>query len=253
MKELLVLCYHGVSESWPAETTVTPADFESHMTYLVERGYAGSTFSEALTAPPGDRTVVVTFDDAHLSVLEHAVPVLERLGMPATMFVPTDYPDSGRLLAWEGCDVWLGTEHEHELRCMGWDDLRALAAAGWEIGSHSCSHPRLKRLDDERLAAELTASRLECERRLGVPCRSFAYPRGSCDDRLARAARDSGYLFAAAVAHGPAPQLPYRWPRLALRRGEGRRRLARRIAARRLRPSFVHLAAARTSRPRRSA
>jgi peptidoglycan/xylan/chitin deacetylase (PgdA/CDA1 family) len=231
MKELLVLCYHGISKSWPAETTVAPADFESHMVALVERGYSGSTFSEALTAPRDGRTLVVTFDDAHASVLDNALPVMERLGLPGTVFVPTDYPSGGRLLAWEGYDEWLGTEHEDELRCMSWDDLRDLADKGWEIGSHSCSHPRLKRLDDERLAAELTESRLECERQIGTPCRALAYPRGTCDDRLARAARDCGYLFAATVGQGPTPPLPYQWPRIAMRNGQGVRDVWRRVTA----------------------
>lgn len=232
MRDLLVLCYHGISDSWPAETTVTPADFESHMHWLLEDGYRGATFAEALTAPPEGRTVVVTFDDAHASVLEHAAPTMERLGLPGTVFVPTDYPGGSRLLAWEGYDAWVGTEHEHELRCMSWDDLRGLAASGWEIGSHSASHPRLKRLDDDRLADELTRSRIECEREIGAPCRSLAYPRGSCDARLALAARASGYLFAATVAHEPTLPLPFQWPRIALRRGEDAGALRRRVSAR---------------------
>jgi len=239
MRELVVLCYHGISRSWPAETTVTPADLEDHLTDLLSRGYTGSTFAEALTAPPQDKTLVVTFDDAHASVLTHAVPVMDRLGLPGTVFVPTDYPGEQRLMTWEGYDVWVGTEHEEELRCMSWDDLRELAAKGWEVGSHSCSHPRLKRLDDERLTAELTRSRLECERQIGRPCHSFAYPRGTCDERLARAARDCGYLFAATVGQGPAAPLPYQWPRIAMRNGQDARRVRRRIAARRLGPSSL--------------
>lgn len=242
MKDLVVLCYHGISESWPAKTAVAPGDFEDQLSDLVSRGYAGATFSEALTAPAHGRTLVVTFDDAHASVLEHAVPVMDRLGVPGTVFVPTDFPAERRLLAWDGYDVWLGTAHEQELRCMGWDDLRQLAAKGWEIGSHTCSHAVLPNLDDDRLTAELTESRLECERQIGAPCRSLAYPEGWCDDRSAVAVRDCGYLFAATVAQGPTPPLPYRWPRIPMRSGQDARHVRRRIAARRLVASPLGLA-----------
>jgi peptidoglycan/xylan/chitin deacetylase (PgdA/CDA1 family) len=204
---------------------------------LVSRGYAGATFSDALTAPPPGRTLVVTFDDAHASVLEHALPVMERLGLPGTMFVPTDHPGPRRPLDWVGNDAWLGTEHEDELRCMGWDDLRGLAAQGWEIGSHTCAHVDLVGCDDERLADELTRSRLDVEREIGAPCRSIAYPFGVHDDRVARAVRDCGYLFAASIGRGPTPPFPFRWPRIPMRNGQDARQVRRRIAARRLGPS----------------
>lgn len=239
MNDLVVLCYHGVSDSWPAKTAVTPADFELQMRGFVERGYVGATLSEALTAPPEGRTLAVTFDDAHASVLEHALPVMENLGLPGTMFVPTAYPAERRPLAWDGNDVWLGTEHEHELACMGWDDLRGLSGKGWEIGSHTCTHAVLPYLDDAQLIEELTASRTECERQIGVACNAIAYPTGWCDDRVARATRDCGYRFAVTVAQGPTPALPYRWPRIPMRNGHSARTVRRRVAARRLVPSAL--------------
>lgn len=237
MNELLVLCYHSLSEDWQAETSVRPADFESHMEDLVRRGYRGATFSDALTAPRPGRTLVVTFDDAHASVLEYAVPVMERLGLPGTVFVVTDYPGAMRLLAWDGYDVWLGTEYHDELRCMSWDDLRGLADRGWEIGSHTCTHSPLSGLDDERLADELQRSRATCESEIGVPCRSLAYPYGVYDDRVVRATRDGGYLFAATVDRGPTAPLPLRWPRIPMRHGQSARLVRRRARRRRLGPS----------------
>jgi peptidoglycan/xylan/chitin deacetylase (PgdA/CDA1 family) len=219
LEDLLVLCYHGISDSWPAHTTVTPADFERQIGELTEAGYAGATFRDALTAPPAARTVVVSFDDAHTSVLEFAVPAMERLGLPGTVFVPTDYPDSGRPMDWDGYDVWRGTEHERELRCMGWGDLRGLAKRGWEIGSHTCSHPRLSLLDTEEARRELRESKAACEKRIGEPCVSVAYPYGYYDDGVSMAARDCGYLFAATVAPTPESPLPFRWPRIPMRRG----------------------------------
>jgi peptidoglycan/xylan/chitin deacetylase (PgdA/CDA1 family) len=239
MTDLIVLCYHGISATWPAETTVGPADFESQLAGLLARGYGVATLDEALTTPPAERTFVVTFDDAHRSVLEQAAPVMARLGVPGTVFVPTDYASSQRPMAWDGYDMWMGTEHERELDCMTWDELRGLAADGWEIGSHTCSHPRLSTLDDERIAAELTESRAVCEREMGRPCRSIAYPYSDYDDRVVCAARDAGYQFAVTVPRGSRPPLPLQWPRVGVYNGESAKRVRIRAGIRRLEQSPV--------------
>jgi peptidoglycan/xylan/chitin deacetylase (PgdA/CDA1 family) len=239
MLDLLVLCYHGVSETWPARTAVRPGDFERHLTYFLERGYSGATLTEALTVPPAEKTIVVTFDDANRSVYDLAVPAMSRLGVPGTVFVPTAYPDSGRPMGWEGFDVWLGTEHEPELACMGWAQLRELAAAGWEVGSHTKNHPRLSKIADQPIKDELTESRRECEERMDAPCTSIAYPYSDFDDRAVRAASEAGYRFAVTVPTGPAPALALQWPRVVVARGENARRVALRARTRRLEP---HLA-----------
>jgi peptidoglycan/xylan/chitin deacetylase (PgdA/CDA1 family) len=239
VSDLVVLCYHGVSARWPAETTVAPADFQAQLEDLVGRGYRGLTLSDALTAPPPGRNFVVTFDDAHASVGRLARPIMDRLGIPGTVYVPTDFPDSGRLMAWDGYDVWDGTEHAEELACMGWDELRDMAAAGWEVGSHTCSHPRLSTLAPDQIERELVESRAVCEREIGVPCRSIAYPYSDYDDRTIRAARDAGYESATTVPRGPTAPLPLEWPRVGVYWGEDARRLRARIAMRRLGPSPV--------------
>jgi peptidoglycan/xylan/chitin deacetylase (PgdA/CDA1 family) len=238
MNDLLVLCYHGISDTWPAQTAVRLPDFEEQLSALVGRGYRGATLSEALTAPPHERTLVVTFDDAHRSVIERAGPAMERLGLPGTVYVPTEYPGSNRPMAWDGYDIWLGTEHEPELACMDWDQLLELAERGWEVGSHTRSHPRLTQLDDAQIAAELADSRRDCEARIGVPCLSIAYPYSDCDDRVVRAARDAGYTFGVTVPRGPCAPMPLRWPRVGIYQGERARRVMFRARVRRLSPSL---------------
>jgi peptidoglycan/xylan/chitin deacetylase (PgdA/CDA1 family) len=233
MSDLLVLCYHGISETWPAPTSVRPDDFERQLAQLVERGYVGSILSEALVVPPAEKTLVVSFDDAHSSVLELAAPAMARLGIPGTIFVPSSFPDSDRPMAWDGYDVWLGTEHEKELRCMDWRQLRGLAAEGWEIGSHTRTHPRLSRIDDSRIEEELTASRRECEEAMDKPCTSLAYPYSDYDERAVRAAADAGYRFAVTVPRGPAQPLPLQWPRVGVYHGDSAARVRLRARARR--------------------
>lgn len=94
--------------------------------------------------PPAKKTLAITFDDCFCSVLEIAFPILERMDLPGTVFVPTAFAGRPRPMSWGGnIDCWLGGPHEHELLPMSWEELGALARSGWEIGSHTRSHPRL--------------------------------------------------------------------------------------------------------------
>ena len=220
MSDVLVLSYHAVSERWPAALSVTPARFEAQLEHLLARGYRGTTFSGAVRGG-GDRVLAVTFDDGYRSVLDRALPVLSRLGVPATVFVPTDFPGGGPM-AWPGIDGWLGTEHEPELVPLSWDDLRGLAGAGWEIGSHACSHPHLTRLGDAELERELVESRRRLEAELGVACRSLAYPYGDHDDRVLAAAAAAGYEAACTVPRRLTAPAPLAWPRVGVYHGNGR-------------------------------
>ena len=172
---VMVLCFHAVSPDWDAVLSVTPSAFRRRLSLLVSQGWVGATFTDAVLDPPAPKTLAVTFDDAFDSVRVRAAPVLAELGLPGTVFVPTDWPGRERM-RWPGIDQWIATPFEHELAPMSWDDLRALAAAGWEIGAHTCSHPHLPQVDAERLGAELTESRSACERELGRRCRSLRLP-----------------------------------------------------------------------------
>ena len=154
------------------------------------------TFADAERARRDDtlrgRVVVVTFDDGYRSTLL-ARPVLDALGWPATVFVVTDFAETGRLLAWPGIDEWVGGEHEQELTPLGWGELGDLAGAGWEVASHTVSHPYLTTLGDAELALELERSRSIIAGRVGS-CETIAYPYGDADARVAAAAEAAGYL-----------------------------------------------------------
>lgn len=216
MRDVLVLCYHAVSGTWPAPLSVTPDALERQLATLVARGYRGRRFTEAATEPATYPTLVVTFDDGYRSVLEQAKPILDRHGIPGTLFVPTDWPDDPRPMRWQGIDRWLEGPFELELRQLRWDELRGLADAGWEIGSHTCSHPHLTTLCTEELARQLTVSKAQIEDRLQAPCTSIAYPYGDVDDRVESATSGAGYLAAAALPHIMHRPHPLRWPRVGL-------------------------------------
>ena len=212
MNDSLVLCYHALSQDWPAALSTTPKRFADQLRLLKRRGYRGVTFSELVAGGEGKR-VAITFDDAYRSVGLLAKPLLERFGFPATIFVPTDFPGQGPM-AWQGIDMWLDGAHAAELVPHTWEELRELADEGWEIGSHTCSHPYLTKLDDASLAAELRDSKERCTERIGRPCRSIAYPYGDWDERVAAAAAEAGYEAAATLALNDAR--PLEWPRVGV-------------------------------------
>jgi len=246
VSDLLVLCYHAVSPDWPAVLSVTPQHLEAQVRLLARRGYMGATFSTALTEPPpAGRVVVFTFDDAYRSILTRAVPILAAHGFPATVFVPTDWVGRGAPMTWPGIDQWLGGPHEAELLPLDWQELAGLADAGWEVGSHSCCHPRLTGLDDDALRRELVASRAAVEDHLGRPCTSIAYPYGDVDERVADAARAAGYTAAAALSRRLEPLGALRWPRVGIYHADapGRFRLKVSPLGRRLRMQALRLTA----------
>ncbi|MCP5327354.1 MAG: polysaccharide deacetylase family protein [Sinobacteraceae bacterium] len=108
---LVVLAYHrvldiGDEQSFPADpelVSATVADFEWQMRFL-RRHFSPITFRQAIDclergiALPA-RSVIVTFDDGHLDNYLHAFPILQSLGMPATIFLSTGYVDT-RLPFW---------------------------------------------------------------------------------------------------------------------------------------------------------
>jgi peptidoglycan/xylan/chitin deacetylase (PgdA/CDA1 family) len=228
MSDVLVLCYHAISPDWPAALSTTPERFEEQLEWVRRRGYVPTTFEQAVTDPPAKRTVAVTFDDAFRSVVDLALPIMRRLGFPGSIYVPTNFPDKPGAMAWEGTDRWLDGPHEGELRCLGWDDLRALADEGWEVGSHTRSHPHLTRLDDDALADELEGSREACESAMGAPCKSLAYPYGDVDPRVIGATGRAGYTVAAALPGSGTN--PLDWPRVGVYHVDDLRRFRLKIS-----------------------
>ena len=196
------------------------------------------------SAPP-ERAVVVTFDDGFRNILTTAAPVLQRLHIPATLFVATDFVFEGKML-WPDrllsalalttrsrIEVeWENESHVIDLRddarkiaanrglgavCKSlpqadrmalvervidrlgveesrlrgaWDDqrpldpseLKKLPEMGIEVGSHTCSHPIVSRLEPREATRELEESKRHIEAAVGRPCLDFAYPNGGPGD-----------------------------------------------------------------------
>jgi len=221
----LVLCYHAVSATWPWRYAVAPGALEAQVRSLLEREFRPVTFAELVAGSPDERLLAITFDDGYRSVAERALPLLDRLAAPATAFVCPGLVEE-RALRLSRTD-WIAAGAAAEIEPMGWAELRRLRDAGWEIGSHTRTHPRLTELGDAALAAELAGSSADIERELGAPCPSLAYPFGDHDDRVVAAAAAAGYSQAAIAgsARRRRPPERLRWPRLVVTRGRDPARL----------------------------
>jgi peptidoglycan/xylan/chitin deacetylase (PgdA/CDA1 family) len=230
MTDVLVLCYHAVSPTWNATISVPPDTLERQLSRLVRTGWRGATFTEAVLDPPARKTLAVTFDDGFASVFEFAEPILTRLGLPGTAFVPTAFMEKRQHLSWHGIEAWLGTPYEDELRCMTWEEVQQLADRGWEIGSHTCSHPHLTTLSDAELREEMRGSFEQCSMHLGRPCRSIAYPYGDVDGRVAALAKEAGYQTGACLAHSLVALGAHLWPRVGVWRDDSNLRFRVKIS-----------------------
>jgi peptidoglycan/xylan/chitin deacetylase (PgdA/CDA1 family)/predicted ATP-grasp superfamily ATP-dependent carboligase len=212
-----VLAYHSLSAGWDDPLCVDPQTFAEQMQSLASRGYRGVTFGEAARATGKERLLAITFDDAFASVVA-ARPVLDGLGWPATVFAPTVPVETQSPMRWLLGDRW-SEEQDAELLPLTWQALAELRDAGWEIGSHSRTHPRLSELADDAATEELAGSRAEIESRLGS-CTSVSYPWGEVDDRLVELARQAGYTSGSGLVGGRR-RGPLAVPRFAVAASDG--------------------------------
>ena len=201
---VIVLMYHRVGSArnaWEARYAISPARFEAQMLALARRGLRAVSPDDLGAwlegGPPlPTRAFVLTFDDGFRGVREHALPVLERLRWPFSVFLV-----SNRI---GGEDAWTRSSNPdgvtHPL--LNAEEILDMQGRGVSFHSHTCNHASLPGLDDLRLHAELAESRASLQQLLGRPVEYLAYPFGHLGERVAIAARDAGYRAAFSTQPG---------------------------------------------------
>jgi len=215
-----VLTYHRFGPSPRDPFSVSEAAFAAQMAWLADAGRAISLatladFVAGRGSVPRD-AVLVTIDDGSASLLERAVPILARHGIPAVAFVCPGLVGRG------ACEFGASE------RSLGWDELAKVAEAGVVLGSHAMTHRSLAALDEVEVREELSRSREWIEARVGRRVEAFAYPFGTWADfdaTTTRLLRECGYAIAFTSQHGAirAGQDPLVLPRIKVEGGEGRR------------------------------
>ena len=187
---IVVLAYHRVGALTPMAVDLPDALFADQMHLLAEsrRVVRLGDALELLAAPEPPETdpVVVTFDDGTADFLDHALPVLRDLGMPATLYVATAFIDEGR-------------PFPHEGRPLSWAALREAVDTGLvDVGTHTHSHLLLDRVSGDTARDEFARSVGLVHERLGVDSVDFAYPKAVAPsaevDRIVRSTFRSAAL-----------------------------------------------------------
>jgi peptidoglycan/xylan/chitin deacetylase (PgdA/CDA1 family) len=201
-----ILVYHALGNPPPSEAYpglyVSREEFREEMAWLAKHGYQGVTLDEVEhawyghgTLPP--RPIVITFDNGYPAQVRFAPAVLGRYGWPGVLFEITE---------------------EH----LTPPYIRPIIAKGWEVDSHSATHPDLTMLSSSELAYQVAGSRRYLQRTYHVPSDNFCYPSSQYDAQTIAAVRAAGYIGAVTENAGYASrENPYELNRYEIEGGQG--------------------------------
>jgi peptidoglycan/xylan/chitin deacetylase (PgdA/CDA1 family) len=189
--------YHRFGDARYPSTNISVEQFEKHLRYLRDNDYNVIPLSEIVSTlqqgedlPP--RCVGLSADDAYASVLEGAVPLLEKYAMPMTVFVNTAAVGGSSYLTWE------------QLRTLD-------AKANIELGNHSHAHPYYVSLPqahgseawDREVREDMRTAQQAFATHLGYQPELFAYPYGEFSPELMTITADTGFVAAFGQQSGP--------------------------------------------------
>ena len=174
-----ILVYHRVNDSDKNPTTLTVADFEAQIKFLVDDGYHFIAPDDLLDAWETGKTlptkpIVLTFDDGHADIYHNVFPILQKYNIRATVFIVTDH---------------IGMKDY-----LTWDETRALQAGGFvDFESHTMSYKDLTTLKGDKLWNEIYGSKQAIEWALKKPAKFIAYPEGKYTLDAEDTAKECGF------------------------------------------------------------
>jgi peptidoglycan/xylan/chitin deacetylase (PgdA/CDA1 family) len=253
----VVLMYHSISRRRPDRfnVCVDPDLFAEQLQLLRDRFHVVS-LDELRSALVRDqrltRAVAITFDDGYRDNLLVAKPLLERHGLPATVFIATGFVGSGRDFWWHeldavctsgGLKLWPLWEElgplPHEERLARLDALWASSGAARPepsmsldrtelerladggligLGAHTVTHPLLSSLPGPQQRQEIEDSSAYLTELVGRPVRDFCYPHGDFSPETAALVESAGFETASTTRSAPVTRetSPLELPRVAV-------------------------------------
>ena len=174
-----ILTFHALEDA-ADPICFAPGIFRRGLDRLIGSGFRACPLEELAAYASGDgcfpaRSFAVTFDDGYQSVYREALPVLQELCIPATVFLavgrPSPSDSATRLPVLSGRTM------------LNWGQIREMHRAGISFGAHTLTHPDLTRLSSTDAEAEIRDSQAMLEDALGTRVRTFAYPYGRFDSQ----------------------------------------------------------------------
>ncbi len=203
-RRIPVLMYHRVVEQPATESRhgiwVTAERLAAQLDSLARRRCTTITFADYAAHLAGERElperpVILTFDDGYADNYTLALPLLRERGMRAVVFLIGD----ARITT----NAWDAADGEPQVPLLDAAQIREMASAGIEFGSHTRSHARLPGLAADRLRVETAGSRRALEERVGAAVLCLCYPYGAVDAAAKAAVEEAGYAFGVASDSGP--------------------------------------------------
>ena len=191
-----ILVYHHVYPDDEPSLAVTQAgratgmirlsEFRRQLAYIDDHGWEVVSTTQVVDwlagrAPLAPKSLALHFDNGWLDAVTVSLPALHEHGMKATAYVITD----GTAASSEGrtASVRTSTEGAVAKPFVTWEQVGELLDAGWEIGAHTATHPRLADVYDaqgaDAVRQEIEGSNDAYRRHLGFVPGHFAYPSGS--------------------------------------------------------------------------
>lgn len=190
--DLPILMYHAVEAGEPSGYgyAVLAAQFERQLDAIRRAGFETISLGQLFDGLDGKaqvprKPIVLTFDDAYRNVYQVAWPLMRERAMTGTLFVVADHVG--------GSNEWDQAKGMPRLDLMDACELKSLADAGWEIGSHGCRHLELAKADETRQRDEIFRSKSELESLLGIVPDFYAYPYGSYTEPVKEMLREAAY------------------------------------------------------------
>ena len=187
-----ILMYHAVEAGEPSGYgyAVSAAQFERQLDAIQRAGFEAISLDRLFDgldgkAPLPRKPIVLTFDDAYRNVHQVAWPLMRDRTITGTVFAVADHVG--------GANEWDEAKGMPRLELMNAAELRSLADAGWEIGSHGCRHLKLAQVEEARQRDEIVRSRSQLESLLGIVPEFYAYPHGSYTEQVKEVLREAGY------------------------------------------------------------
>ena len=238
--------YHAVEAGAPSGYgyAVPAGQFERQLDTIRRAGFQTISLRQLFDgldgkAPLPRKPIVLTFDDAYRNVYQVAWPLMRERAMTGTLFVVADHVG--------GSNEWDQAKGMPRLELMDVAELKSMADAGWEIGSHGCRHLELAKVDENQQRDEIFRSKSQLESLLGITPEFYAYPHGSYTEPVKELLRDAGYRGACSMFSkaGSVTEDPFCLRRIMPHRGDSA--LSFRL---KLSPIYLRYVAWRDSRPK---